>query len=1065
MIQLLLKKGILMTTKKNVLTAITLLCCVSAVVFGGAPRAIPKDSYYKVHPLFHPYPDEKRPPSIDRFGPVGIGIQLQTPPFGMKVRNVEKGSPAEATGKLKKGQIIESINGVVLKDVDPRMLLGGIITKAEATDGIVKFMVKDTPEAAAQEVVVKIPVLGAYSKTWPLKCKKSDKIVRDFADALAKRDSINLGIDGALLFMLSTGEEKDLNVARGWVKKLVEKYKDVKEMDTYPWFVGYGGPALCEYYLRTGDESILPVIKKAADYLKKEIHNGGWNGRGGVNFKYGHMNAAGVHCVAFLMLAKECGVDVDEHTLQSSLKQFYRYTGRGNVPYGDALPERGFSDNGKTGGLAFAMAASASLSPKGEKSVYAKARDISATKSFYSTSWMFHGHTGGGIGELWRGAAMGLVRDKRPAEYQSFMDGRRWVYELARTHDGVFGWPSGWNVNYVTTGRQHRPWGDYIPLVYTIPRKQLRMYGAPKTKYSRSYKIPDRPWGTAADDVFYSLQSGDYKPGKRQDISAERLITDASMPILERLKNSKISDDTLLMYAYHIDQAIRSAAAKSINQFSRYHLVVPLLKSKDPRARYTGVTCITGMNRGRPLPADQLTDEMFDLVAEMIRDPQESWWVNIAAMNALKRARPELIAPHVDRLSYWLNHDEWWLRDAAMKALTPIASDKRLYKQVWSDIGKMISTNQRPGVVNSLGGIVRQLQGAEPKVQKYALKQLSQAYLNFPAKLNAPGGQDMSNGLTYLLDGIAGSIVNLPGGYDELYRISKKRMPEQNLPHQDLYLKADASKFGPKLKKDFMPIVIGKLIPEYIEKTRHYVDQEAKANKPGGAIEGLVALYRKAGIHDYDWKHIGPKRTEIKWYYNSFNPQDGKIWENGHRYRKVDWPAGMENWFSPQFDPKAAGWQTGYAPFGHYNGTMEYKGRCKDNFCGCGEPLKTFWDKEVLMMRAEIKMPPLKKGYAYRVNIGGRSHVGSGDGTDLWIDGKRIGDPRKNQPSIDKPWRNQGGKPAAAPIGDGFEAQFKDGKIILSATGFLRMFKPHNIKTNRQSFWFEEMKVPPLDDK
>jgi len=32
---------------------------------------------------------------------------------------------------------------------------------------------------AAEEVVVKIPLLGTYSKTWPLTCPKSDKISRE----------------------------------------------------------------------------------------------------------------------------------------------------------------------------------------------------------------------------------------------------------------------------------------------------------------------------------------------------------------------------------------------------------------------------------------------------------------------------------------------------------------------------------------------------------------------------------------------------------------------------------------------------------------------------------------------------------------------------------------------------------------------------------------------------------------------------------------------------------------------------------------------------------------------
>lgn len=1056
-----IKKGKLMT-KKLTLAAIMLMCCVTSVM---------GNAYYKAKPQFHSFPDPTAARySIIRMGPVGIGLELRKPAFTMHITNVEADSPAAATGKLKKGQIIESINGQVLKDEDPRILLGNMITDAEAKDGVLKMMVKDDAKAAAQEVIVKIPALGAYSDTWPLNCAKSDKIVRGFADYLTEnKESINIGLDGALLFMLSTGEEKDLDVARKWIKGLVEKYKDDEEIKSYPWFAGYNGPALCEYYLRTGDESILPVIKMLTEYLKRTIYNGSWMGRGGCSFGYmagGHMNAAGVHCVVFLMLAKECGVDVDEHTMQSSLYHFYRYSGHGNVAYGDGVPEGGFVSNGRTTGLALAMGAAANLSPDGEKSVYAKARDISATKGFYSTSWLFHGHTGGGIGELWRGQSMGLIKDKRPEQYRTFMDGRRWMYELARTYDGVFGWVSGWNVSYTDTAKKGRGWGNYIPLIYTLPRKNLRIYGAPKTEYSKTYQIPRRPWGNAADDVFYSLVPGEYKPGKRQDISTERLITDASMPIMDRLNDSKVSDDTLLMYAHHIDHGIRTASARAINNHRRYHLVVGLLKSKDPRGRHAGVTCITGMSKGRALPIDQVTDEMFNLVVEMIRDPQEAWWVNMAAMNALGRARPELVAPHVGRLAYWLRHDDWWLRKAAMTALTPVAADKRFYKQVLPEIGKMIATNERPVALSPVRGIVSQLQNADPEVQAFAVKVLGKAYSDFPTELFAPGGQDMSAGVDYLLKGIATNLANTPGGFDELYRVSKKRFPEQNLPHQELYLGADTSKFGPEVKKAFLPILTGKLIPEYVEKNRKRLESELKSNMPNRTVDGLVSLYRKAGVNDYDWKRFGPKRTAIMWDYHSFDPQDGKLWEDGFRYRKVDWPAGMENWFAPEFNARAAGWKTGFAPFGSYDGKLKYPGRgCKGNFCGCGDPLATLWEKEVLMMRASIMLPPVKEGYAYRLLVGGRSHVNNGDGSDVWIDGKYMSNRRKTDPSISGVGKRQGGKPWGRTIDDTFRAEFKDGNVVLSVSGFMRYKKGTRTKSNRQSFWFEEMKLPPLGDK
>jgi len=869
--------------------------------------------------------------------------------------------------------------------------------------------------------------------------------------------------------MLSTGEEKDLNVAREWIAKLVEEKKNDEVIDSYPWFAGYNGPALCEYYLRTGDASILPIIEKLAAYLTRTIYNGSWMGRGGASYSYmggGHMNAAGVHCVGFLMMAKECGVHVDEHTLQSSLLQFYRYSGRGNVAYGDGEPEGGMVSNGRTTGLAFAMQAAANLHPKGEKSVYAKARDINATKGFYSTSWLFHGHTGGGIGEFWTGQSMGIVKDKRPLQYQSFMDGRRWMYELARTHDGVFGWVSDWNVSYTDTAKGGRGWGNWIPLVYTLPRKQLRLYGAPPTKYSKTYKIPNRPWGNAADDVFYSLIPAEYKPGKRQDLSKERLITDASMPIFGRINNPEVSDDTLLMYAHHIDQGIRTASARAINMHGRIHLVLPLLKSEDPRGRLAGVTCINGMAKGKALPIEQVTDEMFNLVAGMVNDPDEAWWVAHGAMKALGRAQPELVAPHVKRLLSWLDHKDWWLRNAAMSGLTPVVADKRFYRKILSKIGQVIVSDQRGKSFTPLGGIVKQLQTADPKIQTFALKSMAKAYQAFPTRIVEPGGQDLSGNITLMLGGIAGVMAGIPGGYDELYRIAPARFPKEALPHQSIFFAADASQFGPELKKAFLPIIMDSMIPEYIEKNRKGLDAEMKSRQPGRAIDGLVALYKKAGNNDYAWKNYGPARDKIKWQYLTFDPPETKLWEGNHRFREVTVPAGNENWFAPEFVPAKAGWKTGHAPFANIDGELTPAGNCpaegENNFCGCGEQPNTFWDKEALLMRAELKLPPLRDGYAYRLLVGGRSHYNAGGGTDVWFDGQHLANRRRGQATIPGGSGRHSWRPWGVVIDNANRKHFDDGKLLLACNGFLRWGHRIDYIKSYKTFWFEEMKLPEL---
>ena len=126
---------------------------------------------------------------------------------------------------------------------------------------------------------------------------------------------------------------------------------------------------------------MLPLISMHADYLNRNMYNGGWNQFGGVNYSYGQLNAAGIPATAFLLLARECGAEVDEYLLQETLKHFYRFAGHGNVAYGNSMPDRGFVDNGKVGNMAFFIAA-ATLTPEGEQSVYSKARDISAVQSF-----------------------------------------------------------------------------------------------------------------------------------------------------------------------------------------------------------------------------------------------------------------------------------------------------------------------------------------------------------------------------------------------------------------------------------------------------------------------------------------------------------------------------------------------------------------------------------------------------------------------------------------------------------------------------------------------------------
>ena len=398
-----------------------------------ANKKVSQKEVFKVPPLYLPVPMPDKTWKIPDVGPIGIGIQLEKPGFTMRIISIDKGSPAEATGKLKIKQIIESINGKTLgTEMDPRIVLGDIITEAEASDGVILLTIKDVGE-----VKVTIPVMGDYSATWPLGCEKSDKIVGRLAEYLAEEKNPSWG---SSLFLLSTGEDKYLPIVKDRLSK-------AEKIGAYPWHFGYLGPAYCEYYLRTGDKSVLPVINRTLVELKTMMYNGGWTSKGhGGTFKYGQINGAGVHCLTFILLAKLCDADVDDYMLQRSLKHFYRFVGHGTVPYGDHWPEGGYRDNGKTGALGISMAAAARLMPNGEKSVYAKARDLSSIKSFYATNWFHAPHTGGGIGEIWHHGSMSLVRDRYPVPFDRYCRHGgplrciriRWWYgvgKLLRPHD------------------------------------------------------------------------------------------------------------------------------------------------------------------------------------------------------------------------------------------------------------------------------------------------------------------------------------------------------------------------------------------------------------------------------------------------------------------------------------------------------------------------------------------------------------------------------------------------------------------------------------------------------
>jgi hypothetical protein len=1033
--------------------------CLPAILFSGLAVA-DAASFYKEPALFSTAPDETASVNtIARFGPVGMAIELHQPAFTLWAGAIEPGSPAEAAG-LKKGQVIESINGETLKDIDPRIQLGNILAKAEATDGLVTFAIKD--EAAP--VVVKIPVLGAYAKTWPLDCPKSEKIVRGFADYISKPESNKGFADAGMLFLLSTGDDKDLAPVKAWVQGLA-----AKNSSGYAWHIGFGGIPLCEYYLRTGDSEALPIIQKWVQAAAKGEYLDGWAGRGGVTklgYGNGHLNAGGTAVVTFLLLAKQCGADVDDSLLQRTLVHFFRYAGRGTNPYGDDRPETSFVDNGKHGNLAFAMAAAASLTPDGENSVYAKARDLCAMTGFYTTTFMLHGHTGGGIGEIWRSGSMALLREKKPLQYREFMDHRQWHYDLSRRFDGSFGILGG-------AGYDDLEWGACYPWTYTFPRKTLRITGAPPSKFSKTYPLPARPWGTEADDVFLSMESVADKDGKPQDLSGEILTKDSAKPLIIRLTEKDLSDDEIRRYVYHPEYLIRHMVSNNAAGLTcdymfpkpgprvRAELLEEFCTHPDPRIRNAGFRAAGKCFN----PASEWCQHLFNLAIRQLKDDTESWFVKDACLALAQRGTPDMIVPQVDVILPYLKHQEQWLQHGALMVLANVITDERCFEKVIPPVGEVIQKTQRQSTTSSpIQAIREKLPAATPAVRDLALKAVGDAYQNYGGLKTWAGGQDLTGHRAETLEVIASALAGVPGGYDVLYQVAKTQFPDDPLPHDELFLSADPELFGPELKKAILPLIREELIYQYIGVNRRNIMADLQMNTQRGtvtnSIDGLVSLYQKVGVHDYDWQPFGPDLRNSEWQYHSFDPAEKQAYDKSPwRYRPVTYPKDLANWFAPDFDPARAGWKKGLPPFGQFEGKLIANGDRNP----WKEIPRTLWEHEVILLRGTFEFPPLKPGHIYRLRVQTGQGVGAGDGFQVFINGlplveNKFGLGRREGDNIRGGW-----------ITPEFAEQLGKGPVTIAATSFLRygdraIVQMPPVPQGIISLWLEERKLPPLDD-
>ncbi|MDX1682122.1 MAG: hypothetical protein R3336_03280, partial [Phycisphaeraceae bacterium] len=223
------------------------------------------------------------------------------------------------------------------------------------------------------------------------------------------------------------------------------------------------------------------------------------------------------------------------------------------------------------------------------------------------------------------------------------------------------------------------------------------------------------------------------------------------------------------------ESAMRAGAMNQVVRRGWDHLVVPMLRADDPRLRHAGLMAMTGMFKGSWLPGQRLTDAMFDEVGRIIENPDESWWVTLHAVKALRRSDGARIARHRDRLLELLEYDSEWLQSETIVTLSKIAAGRDHYRTVLPVlIDKSAALRTSSPSWNAIQAVKGAMQHAGPEVKTFAGQFVKEAYGEIPAELADPyTGAVMKDGSKTLRRRLGSIIEQLPEGDEFLRRTPK----------------------------------------------------------------------------------------------------------------------------------------------------------------------------------------------------------------------------------------------------------------------------------------------------
>jgi len=844
-------------------------------------------SFAEVLPAGRPYPEFQ-------IGVTGIWAKItdnprkapkDAPPVKRELVVTKTTDNTPASGKFQAGDVLLTLNGKSLDIQDPRPVLGKTIGRVEGTDGKMTFRIMR--KTKKMSVTIKLKAIGRYSKTWPANCKKS-KYILDETIAFLLKNELKHSINGYLeaLFLLATGDDRHLPLLKKFAYDDITRRVSTRGLSN--WGNGYRGIFLAEYYLRTGDKEVLPKLEELCDVASAGQYYGGWAhgpiaGPGYVTG--GHVHAAGGGVLISLFLARECGVSVNERSYDRALALFYRYAGHGTVPYGDHHPTMFWSDNGKNAMLACALSLLPGKKFQGASQVLA----LSVTDSYDMSEG---GHGSSFTNHLWHSVVDVLVVDKFPDHYRRHKDKKAWYYDLARLPGGGFKSPPSWS-NSLGPAPTYQT--GLLAFAYVSYKKQLRINGKPRTKYSVKHK-PTRveqelPY-TDAHIPEFCPGGGDkgLEPQEIRDVfmftydeKGNRLPRAAS-PWIPSDKTKKMPLSWYATMMRHYDPDVRSWAAHYVGYAGKEAIpeIRKALKSDDDRVRVAGLEAISGvLFWGVSFTKLKITPEMIDkhflqYILSPLKDSKAPMWEKRHALMALAVASKEAVKKSLSVIEPYFYDDEWWLRVAAYASVRPLIDEGDALRPVLKSMTKSLATDvnlpsRRWGATSLLKQICRRNDTLRAEVMQLAGKAVAAMPLRgkmcidlkTPAKDHATEVQALatenlrrvdSNNIFEMLRYI--DMANHPEHTIEFLPAIERVLPDLGGATWLIFSGARWGNIGyvkvsEKLGKDAKPVIASmKRLLATVEKHPDLKERLRKSARLQKAVESA-----KKAVRDYEKKH------------------------------------------------------------------------------------------------------------------------------------------------------------------------------------------------------------------